>query len=411
MRSVLFSLLMLSSTAQAADWLAIQGTEPDDPDKSRLRAAGFVQISAEAFLARPVEGLTGDLEPYNGQIAAFNKVPGADGTAKITLRRVRAGFRGVIPETDGRISTNVAVELGQNPLTTSADGWRPRLMDASVTLAGPAGTALRVGQFKLPLADESLEAFHLTTDLVRFSPVAGRLLMERDTVGGRINGFRDVGAQAFGSHLVQKTEVSWAGMVSNGTVELGRVEPGVDLTGRVQVARLFDSPRRSPFRDELAAYAWATSGMRRVDEDTTFRRTRAGGGLQLRHSGVRARTELVVADGMIDLGVSPPFKGGTRVTAGEGTAWGLTGLVSKRFAGTWEVGLAGSHLDSMPKGGAQRRIFDDVTWFGQYHVSKHAWFDLNLAWRTGRAPDGSDNVDRILDTMGPYGAVMVTVVR
>ena len=44
-------------------------------------------------------------------------------------------------------------------------------------------------------------------------------------------------------------------------------------------------------------------------------------------------------------------------------------------------------------------------------VSKHAWFDLNLAWRTGRAPDGSDNVDRILDTMGPYGAVMVTVVR
>ena len=99
MRSVLFSLLMLSSTAQAADWLAIQGTEPDDPDKSRLRAAGFVQISAEAFLARPVEGLTGDLEPYNGQIAAFNKVPGADGTAKITLRRVRAGFRGVIPDT------------------------------------------------------------------------------------------------------------------------------------------------------------------------------------------------------------------------------------------------------------------------------------------------------------------------
>ena len=73
MRSVLFSLLMLSSTAQAADWLAIQGTEPDDPDKSRLRAAGFVQISAEAFLARPVEGLTGDLEPFSGHQRGVDK--------------------------------------------------------------------------------------------------------------------------------------------------------------------------------------------------------------------------------------------------------------------------------------------------------------------------------------------------
>lgn len=410
MRRLLPALgLLLAVPAHASDWLTIQGTEPDDPDKAKLRLAGFVQVSGEAFAASPVEGLTGDLETYNGELATFNKVAGSDGPARISLRRVRAGFRGLIPSSDGRFSTNVAVELGQNPLTTTADGWRPRLMDASVTARGPAHVNLRLGQFKLPLADEALEAFHLTTDLVRFTPVTGRLLMERDTLGGRINGFRDVGAQLFGSHLIDKTEIAWAGMVSNGTVELGRTEPGLDFTGRVQVARLFDDPRRSPYRDEIAGWAWATTGVRDLGDDDA-RRTRAGLGAQVRRSGFRGRAEFILADGVLNTGQSPPFAGGTLVLDPEGTAWGGTLLVSQRFVDTWEVGLAGSHLDSLPEGGARRRLFDDATVFGQYHYSPRVWFDLNLSWRSTRAPEGNENVQRILSTTAPYGAVMATVV-
>ena len=400
----------LLASATAADWLTVQGTEPAHTEKAALRFNGFAQVSAEAIAARPVEGLTGDLAVYNGELATFNKVVGAQGPFKMSLRRIRVGVRGRIPQTDW-ISTSIAVEVGQNPLTTSGtDGWRPRLMDASITLESPAGIHLRMGQFKLPLADEALEAFHLTTDLVRFRPVTGRMLMERDALGGRINGFRDVGAQVFGSHAAHRLEVAWATMVSNGTVELGRVEPGVDLTARVQVSRPFDGPRRNPFRDELAVYGWATTGARRHGDDEVSRRTRVGGGVQARREGFRVRAEGMAARGMLNTGSAPPFAGGSLVIDPEGTAWGATLLASKRFADRWEVGVAGSHLDSLPNGDAARRVFDDVTAFGQLHVSKRAWFDLNLAWRHAAAPEGPDPAVRILGTMGPYAAVMVTVI-
>jgi len=410
---LLFTLLavLLTGPAHASDWLSVQGLEPDDADAAKIRPFGFVQVSAEAIASRPVEGLTGDLAAYNGERAAFNHVVGTSTPARISLRRVRAGLRGDIPRTDGRVSTFVAVELGQNPLTTTAaDGWRPRLMDASLTVRSPWGVHLRVGQFKLPLADETLEAFHLTTDLVRFSPVVGRLLMERDVVGGRINGFRDVGAQVFGSHVVRDTEISWAAMASNGTVELARSNPGLDVTGRVQVARLFDGPRRNPFRDEVAVFGFATTGLRHGPDGQDVRRTRAGGGAQLRREGVRLRSEVTWGEGMLTAGRAPPFDGGSLVVEPDGSAVGVTGLASVRLQGTWEVGLAGSHLDSMLGAGAKRRVFDDVTAFGQLHLSPKVWFDLNLAWRHARAPEGSENARRILETTGPYGAVMATVI-
>ena len=145
----------LLASATAADWLTVQGTEPAHTEKAALRFNGFAQVSAEAIAARPVEGLTGDLAVYNGELATFNKVVGAQGPFKMSLRRIRVGVRGRIPQTDW-ISTSIAVEVGQNPLTTSGtDGWRPRLMDASITLESPAGIHLRMGQFKLPLADEA----------------------------------------------------------------------------------------------------------------------------------------------------------------------------------------------------------------------------------------------------------------
>lgn len=411
MRSLgLLVALGLACPAQAADWLSLQGAEPGDPDEVKLRVGGFVQVSAEGIAAKPVEGLTGPLAEYNGEIARFNHVVGAEGPFRISLRRVRVGLRGAVPKTDGRVSTNLAVELGQNPLTTAADGWRPRVMDASISLHGPSGVHLRLGQFKLPLADETLEAFHITTDLVRFTPATAQLLLERDREGGRINGFRDVGVQAFGSHRARDIEISWAGMVSNGTVELSRSEPGLDLSGRLQVARLFDDPRRSPVRDEVAGYVWATSGLRDLGEADPVRRTRAGGGLHVARRGLRIRTEGMLADGALDVGLAPPFADGSRVTRAEGFAWGATALVSGRFDETWEVGAVASHLDRVPKGGPDRRTFQELTGFGQFHLSRTAWFDLNLGWRHARAPEGAENVTRILATKGPYAAVMATVI-
>ncbi|MFT7522024.1 MAG: hypothetical protein ACI9MC_004176, partial [Kiritimatiellia bacterium] len=291
-------LLAALNTASAADWLSIQGAESSDPDKAKPRVTAFVQVAAEGFVARPVEGLTSDaLAPYNGEVASFNRAAGSSGPFALSLRRVRVGGRGVVPNTDGLASGSFAIELGQNALTATAHGWSPRLMDASISLHGPFGVHLRLGQFKLPLSDESLEAVHVTGDLVRATNVTGRLLMERDATSGAyigpVNGFRDVGAELFGGHLVGKLEVSWAVMASNGSTNMARTEPGVDGTARVQLSHLYGGKRRSAQRDELSVWVFGATGKRRVAE-VTARRTRLGSGAQLQRDGLRLRTEVIV---------------------------------------------------------------------------------------------------------------------
>ncbi len=80
------------------------------------------------------------------------------------MRRVRLGLRGSVPDTDQAINYFAAVELGQNAATS--DG--PALMDASVTFNSPWGPRLRAGQFKLAMMDETLEAVHVSADLIDF---------------------------------------------------------------------------------------------------------------------------------------------------------------------------------------------------------------------------------------------------
>ncbi len=404
--------LLMMALALGADWVSIQGTEPPDEAKAHFRPLAFVQVSAEGYLARPVEGLQSEgLQPHEGELAVFNTVAPSGRPWAVSLRRVRLGARGELPGTHRIVSISAAAELGQNALTTTAAGWLPKLMDASISLHSPWGVHLRLGQFKLPLSDEALEAVHMSSDLVRFTPVTGRLLMERDAssgvYSGTVNGFRDIGGELFGAHRVGPIELSWAAMVSSGSVLLSSVPPGPDVSGRLQVAWRLDEATRNPERDELSAWGFATSGLRDV-AGQSIRRTRAGAGVQLRYAGVRLRGEFVHADGVLNAGMAPPFQGGTRTVAPEGEAWGATALASVRFATHWELGAQYAHLDSQPDAGPARRVFDEAMGFAQYHLNRHLWVDLNVGWRDGRAPEGSEDAQRVLATMAPYAALMVT---
>lgn len=407
-------LLALAAPVQAADWLSLQGLEPADPDKARLRAWGFVQVTGEGVIADPVTGLENEnLQPYNGELAVFNTVGSQGQPTAMALRRVRIGVRGNVPDMDW-VHLFGAVELGQNGVTTAGGEWSPALMDASITLASPWNVHLRAGQFKVPTADEVLEAVHMSADLVQFTVVTRRLLMERyggtGAFSGPATGFRDVGVQLFGSHLAGPVELSWAALGSNGTTRFGDEDPGKDLTLRAQASWLLDGPRRSPTRQELGAWAWAQTGSRAVGPGETATRTRAGAGLQLHTHGLRLRSEAIWAQGVLNTGMAPPFAGGTLQLDPTGEAWGVTGLASYRFATRWELGASYAHLDSLPEGGPQRRIFDETTAFAQLHLHKRVWVNTNLAWRTGRAPEGSADATAVLDTMGPYVGVQLTAI-
>lgn len=405
MRGALAALVLLatSAPAAAADWLSIQNLEPDNPDKAALRGFGFLQVSAEGYP---------DAE-LDGQLPVFNTV---DGTADwaVLLRRARVGVRGNLPGTD-RASVQISAELGQNPLTTASGVWAPRLMDATMTLRSNQGVHLRLGRMKAPLNDESLEAFHIDADLIRFTRVTGQLLMERDASSGAftglIDGFRDTGAEVFGSHRSGTSEVSWALMGGTTSADPARLVLEPTVTGRVQVARLLgDLPARSPAREEAAAWVFGSVGTRDIGASEQADRLRAGVGAQLRASGLRLRTEGIYARGVLATGVSPPFPGGVRTLSEDGQAWGVTALASMRLQGRWELGATYSHLDLLPDEGADRRLFDDVIGHAQLHLSPKLWMDLNAGLRHAAAPEGSEAAQEILAAFSPYTGLMATAI-
>ncbi|MED5373764.1 MAG: porin [Myxococcota bacterium] len=408
-------LMALSSSAQAANWVALQNLEPSDPDKAGLRAWGFVQVLGEGVYAQPVTGLEADkLQPYNGELAVFNTVGNQGQPSALNLRRVRVGVRGQIPGT--AFNTFAAVELGQNGVTTAGGQWRPALMDASITWRSPGSVHVRVGQFKTPTSDAVLEAVHMSADLLQFSVVTRRLLLERETSSdaatwtGRANGFRDVGVQVFGIHNPGPLELTWLVQGSNGTTRFGDNNPGKDVSARVQLAwQLDDGPARSPTRQEAAVWAWGVTGTRPVWDGTQAQRTRAGGGAQLIHSGLRLRGEFIYAAGMLTTGFSPPFAGNPLAYNPDGDAWGTTALASYRW-NKLELGAHWAHLDSLPDGGADQRLLDEVAGFAQWHFSNKAWLNSNVVWRDIRAPEGSADAQRILDTIAPMYGLELTVI-
>ena len=172
----------LIPTAAAADWLMLQGTELA-ADPAPVRPWGFVQALGEGVaFGSPVDGLSAEsLQAFNGERASFNRVGTGDATWGLSIRRARAGLRGAIPKTDGRVAWMLAAELGDNQLTRLDPVV---LTDASITFSYIPGARIRVGQFKLPLGEEALEMNPLAAEFVNFSSATSQLLLESSSVAG-----------------------------------------------------------------------------------------------------------------------------------------------------------------------------------------------------------------------------------
>lgn len=67
---LLAALLPLS--AQAANWLQIQGNEA--PDSGHFKLFGFLQPTYITIDADPIQGLLGAAAPFNGQLTLPNRV-------------------------------------------------------------------------------------------------------------------------------------------------------------------------------------------------------------------------------------------------------------------------------------------------------------------------------------------------
>lgn len=393
------TMLWWVALAGAADWAMLQGTEVGQPE-APVRPWGFVQAVGEGVFAQPVEGLVSEtLLPFEGEVASFNRLGSGDATWGFNVRRARLGLRGAVPRTDGDVAWLVAVEAGNNALTR-AD--RVVLTDASVTLSYVPYLRLRVGQFKLPTMDETLEANPIAAESINYSQAASQLMMENPIADGAYtgggSGFRDLGVQAFDTLPLGPVDVGYAVMLSNGRPGAVDTDTPKDVTARLALTRVLGGEVQDPHRPELSVFAWHQEGRRQVDGEEA-RRMRQGAGVHLETAPVRARAEVVRAVGTVETGASPPFAGQPLVVDPDGVALGAYAMVH----GEWKGAGATVRWDQLWRGyGAEAdlRVFRTFTFGLEYAFSPRARVMVDYELRRLAAPHASADVQTIAATMG-----------
>ncbi|HFQ80662.1 MAG TPA: hypothetical protein ENK33_04735 [Desulfobacterales bacterium] len=232
--------------SQGANWVQLQGTEK--PGAKTVKIWGFIQPTY--FQSKDNVNPSDDFRKND-----FN------------IRRARAGIRGVVPKTEGKIDYFLLTEFGRNGITENPNGGQSNfaaLTDASITLNYLPGLRLRFGQFKLPIGVDALQAIHVHK-YIEFSDVVDQLMLERFGKDRAVGAFRDIGAQAFDWWRFgdkKEYEFSYALMLSNGNgINSQDNDKKKDITAKLTFAKIFNNSK-GPRRQEIQIGAWFMTGKR-----------------------------------------------------------------------------------------------------------------------------------------------------
>ncbi|HCI13687.1 MAG: hypothetical protein A2063_07775 [Gallionellales bacterium GWA2_60_142] len=380
--------LVASASAQATNWLQLQGNEA--PDAPAFRYFGFVQPTYTHIDARPVTKLQGAAAVHNGKYSALNlNWPNLESPQQFQILRAGLGARGGLTD---EINYFVALDAGQNGTTYYSDVM---LTDASLTFSFIPGARMRAGLFKLPTGEEALQAVNVSAPYVYNSNAVLYLLVGLPVqANGAVNpagasfasltsgfsGYRDWGVQVFDTFNRGQWEYSYAAMLSNGDSidRLHDSDGRKDLTLRFQASYLLGG--KGPNREDFSAYVWRQDGSRLFGTQQ-YALVREGVGLKYLQGNYRASAEYLRAAGMIVGGQTPPFVGqpfvvGVNEKAG---GWYLEG--GWRFLPQWEVDLRYDYLDFMKQTLANEREFATTTLGLQYFVNPATHVIFNYEWR------------------------------
>lgn len=420
---LLAALLPLS--AQAANWLQLQGNEA--PNSGHFKLFGFLQPTYTTIDADPIQGLLGAAAPFNGQLTLPNRVgPDLEDNEKAQFFRARLGARGnIVP---GKINYFLLAEAGRNAVTSQRDVM---MTDASITFNYIPGARIRVGLFKLPTSEEALVAVHLAYPYVYFSNAATNLLVESQVKStGVVNatgasngatvsagsGFRDWGLQVYDWFNKGPWEFSYALMVSNGNEveELTDNDSNKDITGRLQASYVFGKSK-GPNREDASVWLWHQNGERAFGGQD-YDRIREGVGARYQKGPWRATAEYLRGDGMIFGGPNPPFPG-QPVQVGlneKANGWYVEG--GWRFHKNWEANLRHDVFNRMTETAALERQFTTTTLGANWYFYKNTRLTLNYEWRDLDVPNLSaipagaqrTNARLIADNLGDRASVQLT---
>ncbi len=390
-----------AAPAQAANWLMLQGTEPDSA-APRIKMWGFIQAQYQQDASDP-NGAGGYMPP---------KLIGPSLTTQeqFNINRARLGARGTGFPLDGKVNYFLLAEFGNNAITAPGGG-SGRLTDASITLNQIDGMRVRLGLFKTPGPEELLQAIHVF-DYVNFTSVTNQLMLERlpnDQYTGNnppvslpatvspyafdkpVGAGRDVGIQLFESFKSGDWEHSYALMIGNGNgLDFGDNDDNKDTYLYWSSEMVFGG--KGPRREGLKLFAWTQDGKRLLDNTNDsvhnpqeFDRKRSGFGIKYLKKPFRVSYEYMKGEGMIFVGPDKPtfdINGagpGGDGSDGEASGWYLDAGYYIPDS-NWEVDVRYDIYNRL-EGDNLEFEFKTTTLGAQYAFNKKTRLTINYAMR------------------------------
>ncbi len=427
----------ISLPADAANWLMLQGTEPEDA-APRAKVWGFIQAGYKKDMS-DASPATSVASPPNAYIPP--KLIGPDLTSQsgFNITRARIGARGQGFPLDGKVNYFFLAEFGNNAITYPGDSFA-KITDASITLNHIPGARVRLGLFKTPGSEEIYQGIALF-DYIEFTNYTNQQLLERipnakytanvppqpANSTGDLNAFdssvaaaRDTGVQVFDTFKIGSWEHSYAVMIGNGNgLNQGDNDNNKDTYLYWSSEKNFSG--KGPRVQSLKLFAWSQDGKRLLDntDDTIhnpkeYDRKRSGVGFKYLRKPWRFSGEYSKAKGMIWVGPhSPTFDMNTTVPPGNGENGDASGWyfdVGYYIPGTkWEVDA---------RHDVYNRLEDDVmetqwvtTTLGvQYHFNLKTRLTFNYIMRDVKAVNFSaaTGPNEQLDGIGDRAAVQLT---
>lgn len=395
------------TTANAANWLMLQGTEPADA-APRVKVWGFIQAQYQKDFSDKCTGACG--AALNGYIPPKLIGPNLNSQSAFNVNRARIGLRGQGMPLDGNVNYFLLAELGNNGITQANNG-STNITDASITFNHMKGARVRVGLFKTPGFEEGLQAIHVF-DYVNFTTVGNQLMLERFPKPGDVfkvpaptpnanmnaystpvGAFRDVGIQIFDTIKSGSWEHSYAIMVGNGNgLNFGDNDDNKDTYLYWSSEDVYGG--KGPRRQGLKIFAWHQDGKRTNAFDRTLEqdRTRSGLGVKYLNKPFRVTAEYLTGEGMIFQGQHRPGPNPP------GTVNDFNGVYNNEEASgyyldlgwyipnsKWELDL---RYDSYTRGENHQNSltndesrFNTVTVGAQYHFNKKTRLNVDYAMR------------------------------
>ena len=383
-------LLSCASTVQAANWLMLQGTEPEG-QSARAKVWGFVQAQYQKDDSDP--------NAAGGYIPPKLIGPNLDTQSAFNVNRARIGVRGTGFPLDSKVNYFLLAEFGYNGITAPG-GYNAALTDASITLNHIPGARIRAGMFKYPGAEEGLQAIHVF-DYINFTSVTNQMLLERfpqstDTNSApqptpdanmaqysrSVGAFRDIGVQVFDTFKVSDWEHSYAIMYGNGNgINSGDNDDNKDIYLYLSSELVFAG--KGGRREGLKMFAWYQDGKRTNAFDKTQEqdRTRTGLGVKYLNKPFRVTAEYMKGEGMIFQGQHRP----THIYNDKDADGGY-------IEGGWYIGNSNFEIDlrydtytrgeNHPTSAANDESTADTVTIGtQYHFNKKTRINLEYASR------------------------------